>query len=425
MSWQMPASAMTARSPSTERDLDGGDRRDAIVILGYASWSGAGQRERVQREDRLTLELIGSPRVPRLLVCNPFRSLAVKLARRVIGPSEIPFPSSETRRLHEPLRMRRSDPTATRAIERASATYERSVRRAAEKMGLQRPAILTTHPLIAGYCDFKWAGPVTYHATDDLTAYPPLERWATAFERSFERIRASHRRAVAVTGAALRKVDPTGPSAVIPNGIDPAEWSHLGPPPAWFADLPRPRMLYVGALDGRIDRLVMKQLANAWPEASIVLVGPRSGAGSIDELATLPNVTVRPRVARSEFSGLVAAADVGLIPHVRTTQTEAMSPLKLYEYLAGGLPVVATELQGTSGVYPQRTRLVSEVAQWSNAVAEALELGAWREEDRRDFLLESSWSRRFAQMLDLVLAADPAEDLGRSDAVQGRGHREH
>lgn len=416
----MPAPATTARFSSTERDLDGGARRDVIVILGYASWSGAGRRERVQREDRLTLELIDSPRVPRLLVCNPFRSRAVKLVRRVIGPSEIPFPSSETRRLHEPVRMRRNDPTATPAIERACATYERSVRRAAARMGLQRPAILTTHPLIAGHCGFDWAGPVTYHATDDLTAYPPLERWATAFERSFERIRATRRRTVAVTGAALRKVDPSGPSAVIPNGIDPAEWRDPGEPPAWFADLPRPRMLYVGALDGRIDRVAMRQLAEGWPDASIVLVGPR-GDGSIDELGKLPNVTVHPRVARSEFSGLVAAADVGLIPHVRTTQTEAMSPLKLYEYLAGGLPVVATELQGTSGVYPQRTRLVSEVTQWCGAVGEALELGAWGEQDRHDFLLENSWSRRFAQMLDLALAADRPEALSDPGATQALG----
>jgi glycosyltransferase involved in cell wall biosynthesis len=417
----MPAPATTARFPSTERDLDGGARRDVIVILGYTSWSGAGRRERVQREDRLTLELIDSPRVPRLLVCNPFRSLAVKLARRVTGPPEIPFPSSETRHLHEPVRMRRSDPTSIPAIERACATYERSVERAAEKMGLRQPAIVTTHPLIAGYCDFDWAGPVTYHATDDLTAYPPLERWATAFERSFERIRATRRRTVAVTGAALRKVDPSGPSAVIPNGIDPAEWGDPGEPPAWFADLPRPRMLYVGALDGRMDRVAMRQLAGARPDASIVLVGPRGEDSLIDELEALPNVTVHPRVVRSEFSGLVAAADVGLIPHVRTAQTEAMSPLKLYEYLAAGLPVVATELQGTSGIHPDRTRLVSEPTQWAGAVAEALELDPCQEEERREFLLENSWSRRFAQMLDLVLAANPAGDLSRSGFVRRPG----
>ena len=37
--------------------------------------------------------------------------------------------------------------------------------------------MIVTHPLIAGFGDFDWAGPVTYYANDDLTAHPPLARW--------------------------------------------------------------------------------------------------------------------------------------------------------------------------------------------------------------------------------------------------------
>lgn len=402
--------AVTTAIPPARLDAATPVHRDVVLILGYTSWTGAAGRSRVHREDRLTLKLIDSERVERLLVCNPFRSLPIKLLRRVIGSPEEPFPASKSRQLHEPLRARRSDPTGLPAIERSCAAYERSVRRAAAAMDLRRPAVITTHPLIAGFGRFDWAGPVTYHATDDLTAYPPFKRWVPAFEASFSRMRENSRRTVAVTQGALRTVRPGGPAAVIPNGVEPSEWIEPGSPPAWFLDLPRPRMLYVGSLDERIDSLAVRAVADAWPEGSVALVGRITGADGIAALKGVPNVTVRPRVHRREFSGLLAAADLGLIPHVRSAQTETMSPLKLYEYLAAGVPVAATDLPGIAGVCPARTRLAKTGADLVAAAREALELGDWPEPARQQFIIDNAWSRRFEQLLDIALATEPPSD---------------
>lgn len=374
-----------------------------ILILGYTSWTGAFHRARVQREDRLTLELIGSDRIRCLLVSNPFRSLPVKLVRRLAGPPEAAFPASETRRLHEPVRLRRKDPKRIAAIRRSCAAYERSVRRAAAEMDLQAPAVLTTHPLIAGFGGFEWAGPVTYHATDDMTAFPPMEPWAPAFRAAFEQIRAAGRRTIAVTPAALRNVRPEV-GAVIPNGIEPREWIGVAAAPAWFLDLPRPRFLYVGALDERIDVRAVRSVAEAWPGGTVALVGPGGGTPGIAALGELPNVRVHPRVDRQDFPGLLGAADVGMIPHVRTALTRAMSPLKLYEYLAAGLPVAAVDLPGIAGVCPQRTCLAPGAEEFASAVRVALDLPAWPESERLVFLARNAWASRFEQMLDIALA---------------------
>jgi hypothetical protein len=118
----------------------------------------------------------------------------------------------------------------------------------------------------------------------------------------------------------------------------------------------------------------------------------------------VPNVTVRPRVSRAELTGLVAAADVGLIPHLRTELTEAMSPLKLYEYLAAGLPVAAVDLPGIAGVCRDRTRLAPAGVELPVAVEGALALGRWAEEERRGFIAENAWSRRFEGLLDVAFA---------------------
>jgi len=378
------------------------------MILGYTSWAGAAGRGRVHAEDRLTLELIGSPRVPRLLVCNPFRSLPVKALRAAAGAAAEPFPASPVRGLHEPLRLRRSDPTGIAAIERGCARYERSIRRAAGRLGLERPAVIVTHPLIAGFGGFDWAGPVTYYANDDLTAFPPLAPWRPAFEESFARMRAAGRRAVALTPKSLASVGPGGPAAIVPCGIEPEEWTRAVAAPRWFLDLPGPRLLYVGTLDERIDVAAVRALAAARPDSSIVLVGPGGESGPLAALGSLANVHPRPPVGREELIGLVRAADAGLIPHVRDEQTEAMSPLKLYEYLAAGLPVAATDLPGTSSVSPGRVALAAGAGDFAAAATAALARGRAGEAARLEFLAANSWSRRFEDLLDLALSSNPS-----------------
>jgi glycosyltransferase involved in cell wall biosynthesis len=398
--------ASYAANPPALLDAPAEPGRDVMMVLGYTSWAGAVQRHQIHPEDQLTLKLIESPRVGHLLVCNPFRSLPAKLLRPAAGVAETPFPNSSSRYLHEPLRIRRTDSTRIAAIERSCARYERSIRAAAEDIGLLRPAVITAHPLIAGFGQFDWAGPVTYYANDDLTAFPPLSPWWPAYEESFARMRKAGRRGVGLTPKSLQSVAPSGGGAVIPSGLIPAEWSRPGPAPKWFLDLPAPRMVYAGTLDERIDPAAVRSLAEAHPQGSIVMIGRDGDRGRITSLDDLANVHLRPPIGREELIAVVAAADVGLVPHVRTEQTRAMSPLKLFEYLGAGIPVAAVDLPGIAPVCPDRVMLAAEAADFGAAAGRALELGHWDEACREDFIAENSWSRRFDALLDLALADD-------------------
>lgn len=391
------ASLPAAPAAPTERG------RDVLLLLGYTSWAGAIGRRQIHPEDQLAVKLIESPRVSRLLVCNPFRSRLAKL-RSSPEPAEGSFPQSESRRLYEPLRLRRTDSTRIATIERSCARYERSVRAAAEEFGLQQPAVVVAHPLIAGFGRFDWAGPVTYYANDDLTAHPPLSPWWPAYEASFARMRAAGRRAVGLTPKSLQSVDPSGPGAVIPTGLIPAEWDDPAAAPSWFLDLPGPRMVYVGTLDERIDPGAVRALAAAHPQGSVVLIGRDGDRGPVAKLGELANVHVRPPIPREELIAVVAAADLGLVPHVRSEQTEAMSPLKLFEYLGAGIPVAATDLPGIAPVCRERVMLARGGEDFGVAASTALELGRWDSDSRRQFIDENSWSSRFDSLLDLALA---------------------
>jgi hypothetical protein len=373
------------------------------VVFGFFSvpWTIAVERELIMPEDRLADALTRHPAVRRLLVADPYRSVIGRVADRVRRRPQAPFPSSDTRTLHEPLRLRRSDPVNPA---RTMARYEAGVRRAAKRAGLERPAVITAHPLFAGFGTFDWAGPVTYYAWDNWSGSEPFRPYWPAYEEAYRRMRATGRRAVAISQHALDVVAPTGPSAVIPNGLEPAEWASLGEPPDWFAAKSRPRLLYVGSLDSRVDLVQLRAIAEAYPEGSVTLMGNVLDSAHFESLADVANLEFAPSVQRAELVRVIGAADACLIPHVRNELTEAMSPLKLYEYLAGGRPVAAVDLQPIAAVQSPRLVIGSVGGDLRPAVAKALEIGPATEAERLAFVDENSWSGRFETLLELALA---------------------
>lgn len=393
---------VTTASRSTPPAGRGARLPDLVYALSFTTWSGAVQRGLCMPEDRLAAALTESDRVSRVLVANPYRSLPVKVARRLSGSRDEPFPEHGRARLHQPLRARRFDPTNTAAIERSCARYERSLRRAAAEFGIDRPAVLTTHPLLGAFGSFDWARSVTYYAWDDWAASEPHRRWWPAFEEAFARLRDSRRRVIAVSDRALERIAPTGPAAVVPNGIEPLEWLSPAQGPEWFLGLPRPRLLYVGTLDARLDVDQVARVAAAYPNGSVCLLGRVEDDGRLDAVRRLPNVEIRSPIGRAALTGVVRAADVCLLPHVRSPMTEAMSPLKLYEYLAAGRPVAAVDLPPIVGVSP-RVMLAPTGGDILPAVAQALAAGPAPEDDRVRFVIENSWERRFEQILDIAL----------------------
>jgi teichuronic acid biosynthesis glycosyltransferase TuaH len=380
---------------------------DVVFTYSYVSWQAAAERGWFMPEDRLAKALVTHERVSRLLVSDLMRSLPAKLmrdGRTALAGNRFPFPASPTRQLMRPVRLRREYPTSIAAVRRACAAYDRALERHARRMGMRKPVLITANPLMAGFAEFGWAGPVTYFAHDDWLSYPPHERWWPAYEESFAQVRSRERRVCAVSAAALQRIAPTGPSAVVANGLDPQEWS--GPAraaPEWVAQARRPLLVYVGSLDSRLDVAALLALARELPDAEIALVGPLLDGGHIAPLRDAANIRIHAPIAREQLTGLIRAADVGLVPHASSPLTRAMSPLKLFEYLAGGLPVVATDLQPMRDV-DERVALVEPGGDYASGVRIALARGRAEEHAREEFIAKHSWAARQETLLDLALA---------------------
>lgn len=127
----------------------------------------------------------------------------------------------------------------------------------------------------------------------------------------------------------------------VSNGFDEDLFRTLPPPSPRLRGIPRPRLGFIGGLGHWFNAPLLQEVAEARPDWSIVLVGPR---GDLDRLPRAPNIHWLGPCAREEVPAFAAGFDVGIIPFTSTDLTKTVNPLKAYEYLAAGLPVVSTRL---------------------------------------------------------------------------------
>ncbi|MDX1449311.1 MAG: glycosyltransferase, partial [Acidimicrobiia bacterium] len=147
----------------------------------------------------------------------------------------------------------------------------------------------------------------------------------------------------------LNDVRTTRPDAVlVANGVDFEHFAGDHPRPADLSHIPEdaPIVGYYGALAEWFDYPLVEQTAQQLPEWHFVLIGPDyDGTASVHPALQLPNVHWLGTRPYAELPAYLDAFTVATIPFVVSDVTHAVSPLKLFEYMAGGKPVVTPPLR--------------------------------------------------------------------------------
>jgi glycosyltransferase involved in cell wall biosynthesis len=133
----------------------------------------------------------------------------------------------------------------------------------------------------------------------------------------------------------------------LPNGVDGAFFEDRAEEPRVLGPYPRPRVIFAGTLAFWVDMKLVSKAALACPEASFLLAGPMRDDRFVKGLPkNVRYLGVRPY---SEIPAILQHCDVGIIPFRKSPLTDAANPVKLFEYLASGLPVVSTSLEEIAG----------------------------------------------------------------------------
>jgi glycosyltransferase involved in cell wall biosynthesis len=188
--------------------------------------------------------------------------------------------------------------------------------------------------------------------------------------------------------------------------------------------LPRPRFGFFGLVAEWVDLEALARLAAAYPRGSVVVVGEHNHAerAGIVRLHNFPNVHLLGRRPYSALPGYCKAFDVALLPFVRNALTVHATPLKLREYLAAGLPVIATDIPeaaaladdcaaalaaaGSAGA-TQGVFLADGADAFVARAAEALAAGAGPDRARSAAVARESWDAKVADIENLLLEVKP------------------
>lgn len=165
---------------------------------------------------------------------------------------------------------------------------------------------------------------------------------------------------------------------VVPNGVSGA-WIDRppGPVPADLHSLPRPWIGFMGAVFTYLDYDLLVATARAFPSASLVLVGPIQDEAGAARLRAEANVHLLGRRPQPQIPDYLGAFDICLSPFRAGDVRRAVNPLKIYEYLAAGRPVVSTPLDSLAGEpVADWIRFAEGDEAFTRAVAAALEEAA-------------------------------------------------
>jgi len=239
----------------------------------------------------------------------------------------------------------------------ADAALERAVTDTVRRLGWTDPVLWVNDPNWAGLVR-RTGWPTIYDVTDDWAVAVRSPREHDRISRADDELLARSAAVVVCSPALAARKGARRPVELISNAVDAERYRIPQPRPD---ELPAgPVGLYVGTLhEDRLDVELLVETAErlAANGGTLALLGPNALAPlNTQRLAAAPGIRLLGSRPRDAVPAYLQHAHALLVPHLADDFTDSLDPLKLYEYLAVGRPIVSTpvagfrELAGTVGV---------------------------------------------------------------------------
>lgn len=222
------------------------------------------------------------------------------------------------------------------------------VKKYQERLALRDPIIWTSDVAAVKSFPFFSAKARIYDCTDEGAYFPNVNK---SYFQKMENELLKMSDIVIVTAKELleRKCKINKRTFWIPNGVD---FDHFARAhnldlerPSEMVDIHKPVAGFIGKIASWIDLELIGYLSDMLPDWSFVIIGPISqGLKGINELRRKRNIYFLGRKDSRILPNYVRCFDICIAPFKMNRLVETVSPLKVYEYLATGKPVVSTPL---------------------------------------------------------------------------------
>jgi glycosyltransferase involved in cell wall biosynthesis len=195
-----------------------------------------------------------------------------------------------------------------------------------------------------------------FDAVDDWSVHPSYAMFRDRIQRNYQCIR-EKADVIFTVSQEMHKTFNSEKAHWIPNGVDLERY----PLVEHRTDKRKnPLIVYIGVIQQRVDIPLLTWIAKQRPQYSFRIIGPVWKGVNVQSLRRCANVEMVGFRPSLEIPELVRGASAGIVPHRTQQFVQSMNPMKIYEYLAMGIPVVTTTIPDFQrfayGVRESRTR---------------------------------------------------------------------
>ena len=282
----------------------------------------------------------------------------------------------------------------------------RFVREKMREHGFEDAVLWVYSPVTADLVDLVPHKALVYDCVDRHSAYGGLMDPALVDAMELELAKkADHVFATADALAdRLRTVQPK--TDMIPNGANFERFVQAAQPqplPDDMQGIPHPIFGFVGALQSCIEYGYLEAAAKARPDWSFVLIGKEKPGVDLSALHAMPNVHFLGLKPNEQLPQYLAHFDACLNLFAKSDLSKDVSPLKFYEYLATGRPIVSTKQPDQILQYAPLIEIADSQEEFISACEKSCSDTAPEQIDARiEAGRACSWDSRVAQMCGIL-----------------------
>jgi len=195
---------------------------------------------------------------------------------------------------------------------------------------------------------------------------------------------------------------------LVPNAADPTHSSKALdkdlPIHSKLKDIPKPIIGYFGSIERRMDYDLIKQVAADNPDKSFVFAGPGIREHIPDWFFNTPNIYIPGQIPYDELPQMLKGFDIAIIPFKKDDVSSTIFPLKLFEYLGAGKPVIVTDFNPDLKFYTDgAVSFCADAPAFNTAINDILAHdNAQKLEERLAVAKKNTWEIRAEQITELI-----------------------
>ena len=242
-----------------------------------------------------------------------------------------------------------------------------------------------------------------FDAIDDLSELTEMSRYRDSIKEAYRRIEGRADWVYVANANQATMFSSREKIKLLPNAVDESFFRADASRNIGVVGRRRPVVGYAGCIQDRFDVALVEEILDAMPDHDFTFIGPIMVEDVETALRRHGNARLVGVKPYGEIAGYICNFDAVIVPHRVNSLTNSMNPLKVYEALACGIPLICTPISLPEDLIGLIS-IAATAEGFVKAIKEAIASDSpSAREGRREAMRDHSWERRIESIrLDIT-----------------------